>query len=310
MDPAAARGYYLQEYLLYLSVEKSLARRTLEEYEADLKLFLDSLQPHFDDGLQFAAIDVRTVREFLAYLRREKRYTANAMNRKIACLKGYFRFLEAEGFIASSPMQRISSAKDGRPLPKVLQEEEVETFLQTAETQGEDREDPVLALRDKVILELLYATGIRISELVGLDIGDINWDKGTLRVLGKGNKERYVFFNPVAAEMLGQYLGVRPKTKHSALFLNRFNERLSARAVQIRFAKVLQQSGLTKKASPHTMRHSFATHMLQGGSDLVTIKELLGHENLSTTQIYTNISRTRMKQVYDQAHPRGSASGQ
>lgn len=307
MELARARGYYLQDYLTYLSVEKSLARRTLEEYEADLRIFLEYLRPFLEDDLTLAGIDVRTIREFLTYLKRTRNYSANAMNRKIACLKGYFRYLEAEGHIATSPMQRISSAKDGRPLPKVLEEEEVDKMLQTAQQQGTERDDPVLALRDEAILELLYATGIRISELTGLDIGDINWDKSTLRVVGKGNKERLVFFNPNAAELLGRYLEVRPKTKHSALFLNRFQERLSVRAVQLRFANLLKQSGLTKKASPHTMRHSFATHMLSGGSDLVTIKELLGHENLSTTQIYTNLSRVQMKQVYDQTHPRSRA---
>ena len=300
----AARGYYVQDYLTYLSVERALARRTLHEYEQDLALFFEYLQPFLQEELTLASIDVRTIREFLAYLRRQRNYTANALNRKIACLKGYFRYLESEGHIPSSPMQRIASAKDGRLLPKVLSEDEVHDFLETAEARIEERHNPALGIRDRAILELFYAAGMRLSELVGLNLGDIDLAKRTLRVTGKGNKQRYVFITELAAGYLQDYLQIRPKVKHEAVFLNRFDERLSPRAVQLMFAKILQLSGLNKPASPHTLRHSFATHLLEGGSDLVTIKELLGHESLSTTQVYTNISRRKMRDVYDVSHPR------
>ena len=294
-----ARDFYLPDYLTYLSVERTLARRTVHEYEQDLRLFLDYLQPFFADDLTLAGIDVRTVREFLAHLRRQKNYTAAALNRKIASLKGYFRFLEAEGYIASSPMQRISSAKEGRLLPKVMSEQEVEVLLDSPT----EKQSPALAARDQAILELFYSSGIRLSELVGLDLQDLDWEKLQLRVTGKGNKQRYVFLSSTAADALRHYLEVR-EHKSDALFLNRFGQRISTRAVQLLFKQRMGGAQLQRKASPHTLRHSFATHLLEGGSDLVTIKELLGHESLQTTQIYTNISRRKMRDVYDQSHPR------
>ncbi len=303
-DLARARGYFVQDFLVYLSVERGLGRRTIEEYEHDLKHFFDYLEPYLAEDLTLERIDARTVREFLAHLRRERNYTANALNRKIACLKTFFKFLEGEEYIPSSPMKKISSAKDGRKLPKVLTEDEVFHILETAEERIESAPNREYALRDRAILELFYATGIRLAELVALDLNDLDIDRLSLRVTGKGNKQRQVFMNRTAAACLQDYLASRPKIRGNALFLNRFGDRLSRRAVELMFAKILEQAGIEKSASPHTLRHSFATHMLEGGSDLVTIKELLGHENLSTTQIYTNISRRKMRDAYDQAHPR------
>lgn len=294
-----ARDYFLPDYLTYLSVERTLARRTIHEYEQDLRLFLDYLEPFFQEDLTLATVDARTVREFLAFLRNRKKYTPSALNRKIASIKGYFRFLEAEGHITSSPMQRISSAKEGRLLPKVMSEQEVKVFLE----QPGEKLSPELVARDQAILELFYSAGIRLSELVGLNLQDIDWEKLHLRVTGKGNKQRFVFLTTTSAQCIQEYLKQRSH-KSEALFLNRFGKRLSTRAVQILFRGRLNQAQLQRQASPHTLRHSFATHMLEGGSDLVTIKELLGHESLSTTQIYTNISRRKMREVYDQSHPR------
>ena len=303
-DRDRASGYYVRDYLTYLSVERTLSTRTIAEYEGDLAIFLGFMEPFLQEDLTLSGIDARTIREFLAHLRKDRQYTANALNRKIACLKGYFRYLESEGIIPASPLQRIKSAKEGRMLPKVLSENEVESLLKTAEQPRPTSENPVLAARDSAILELFYAAGLRLSELVGLDLGDIDREAMTLRVLGKGNKERVVFINQTALAAVDEYLKVRPKVKTTALFLNRFGDRLSQRAIQLMFASTLERSDVTRKASPHTLRHSFATHMLEGGSDLVTIKELLGHESLQTTQIYTNISRARMRDVYNDSHPR------
>lgn len=295
-----ARDYYLPDYLTYLAVERTLARRTIEEYEADLRGFLEYMKPFLDDDLTLEGIDGRTVREYLGYLRQKKNYTPSALNRKIASLKGYFKFLEAEGHVPSSPMSRITSAREGRLLPKVMSEQEVETLLHE---QQSEKLDPELVARDQAILELFYSSGLRLSELVGLDVCDIDWEKLHLRVTGKGNKQRFVFVNQTAAEAISAYLEMRSH-KADALFLNRFGARISTRAVQMLFSKRLNKAQLIRRASPHTLRHSFATHMLEGGSDLVTIKELLGHESLQTTQIYTNISRRKMRDVYDQSHPR------
>ena len=295
-----ARDYYLPDYLTYLSVERTLARRTIHEYEQDLRLFLDYLAPFFAEELTLEAVDARTVREFLAFLRNKKNYSASALNRKIAALKGYFKFLEGEGYLKSSPMQRISSAKEGRLLPKVMSEQEVEVLL---DQPTEEKLSPELAARDQAILELFYSSGLRLSELVGVNLPDIDREKLHLRVTGKGNKQRFVFLTPHAGQAIQAYLKVRTH-KSEALFLNRFGQRISNRAVQILFSKRMGSAQLQRKASPHTLRHSFATHLLEGGSDLVTIKELLGHESLQTTQIYTNISRRKMREAYDQAHPR------
>jgi len=304
-DLHRAHGYHVQDYLLHLSVERSLGRRTIEEYESDLELFFNWLEPLFADGLTLVNLDVRTIREFLAHLRHDRGYTASGLNRKIACLKGYFSFLEMEKILSHNPMTRVRSAKEARLLPKVLSPEDMEVLLQTVEDRIGATKNPQLAHRDKAIFELFYATGIRLSELVGLNAEDIDFRGRTLRVLGKGRKERVVFFNQTAAQALTDYLHCTPRSESSSpLFLNRYGARLSQRGVEKMFATILKMSGLDKHASPHTLRHSFATHLLEGGSDLVTIKELLGHESLQTTQVYTNITRARMQAVYDRSHPR------
>lgn len=304
-DLHRARGYYIQDYLLHLSVERSLGRRTIEEYESDLGLFTEWLEPLFQDGLPFQELDTRTIREFLAHLRHDRQYTASGLNRKIACLKGYFAYLETEKILSSNPMSRIRSAKEARLLPKVLSQNEIELLLETVEDRIKSTKNPHLALRDCAIFELFYASGIRLSELVGLDVSDLDLNRRTMRVIGKGRKERVVFLNQTACDAITEYLHATPRGNASgALFLNRYGARLSQRGVEKMFTQVLKESGLEKHASPHTLRHSFATHLLEGGSDLVTIKELLGHESLQTTQVYTNLSKQRMRAVYERAHPR------
>ncbi len=258
------RDYYLPDYLTYLSVERTLARRTIHEYEQDLRLFLDYLAPFFAEELTLATIDARTIREFLAYLRNKKNYSPSALNRKIAALKGYFKFLEGEGYLTSSPMQRISSAKEGRLLPKVMSEQEVEVLL---DQPTEEKLSPELAARDQAILELFYSSGLRLSELVGVNLQDIDWEKLHLRVTGKGNKQRFVFLTPHAGQAIQAYLKLRTH-KSEALFLNRFGQRLSTRAVQILFGKRMDSAQLQRKASPHAatlLRHPSAGRRLGPG---------------------------------------------
>ena len=297
------RTWYVDDFLRYITVERNLAARTIREYGDDLRIFFDYLSPLLADGLTLDSIDSRTIGEFLAYLRIEHHYTAPALNRKIACLKSYFHFLERDGRLSSSPMDMISSAKEGRLLPKVLNRSDVQQLLSYAHSQSDGSKD-WKAYRNTAILELFYATGMRLVELTGLNLSDLNFDDYSIRVTGKGNKQRIVFMNQVSVDALHSYLHVRPATRDSAVFLNRFYNRLSRRAIEIIFEKLKEEAGVFKDASPHTMRHSFATHMLEGGADLVTIKELLGHSSLSTTQIYTNLSRTKMREVYDNSHPR------
>ena len=299
-----ARGWYVEDFLEHLAVERNLSRRTVHEYEADLRLFYEFFTPYLDDGLTLEGMDERTLREFLSYLRRQRDYTPQGLNRKIACLKSYFRFLEKEGHITSSPMEQIRSARGGRLLPKVLSQDEVELILRTAQARMAEKPGEWGPIRDRAILEMFYATGMRLAELVGLNLSDLNLPEMTLRVTGKGNKQRMVFLNEAGLAALQAWLACRPRTRTDALFLNRFRDRLSRRAVELMFEKLKTEAGLEKAASPPTLRQSFATHMLEGGSDLVTIQELMGHQSLSTTQVYTNLSRERMRAVYESSHPR------
>lgn len=282
-----------------------MGRRTVHEYEADLDHFFTWLEPLFQDGLEFEDLDTRTVREFLAHLRHDRNYTSNGLNRKIACLKGYFAYLESEKILSKDPMSRVRSAKESKLLPKVLSPEEIDVLLETVEERIGQTKNPQLALRNRAIFELFYATGIRLSELVSLSVDDFDFRRHTLRVVGKGQKERVVFFNQTASQALSDYIHGTPGiTPGGPLFLNRYGARISQRGVEKMFTMILKESGLDKHCSPHTLRHSFATHLLEGGSDLMTIKELLGHQSLQTTQVYTNLSRQGMRRVYEKAHPR------
>lgn len=293
------REFLVRDFLNYLAVEENLSPRTIEEYSHDLRIFFSFFEPHFKKDLTLDKIDERTIREFLTYLKLEKKYTAKSLNRKIATLKAYFSFIEAEELITKSPMAKIKSAKLGKRLPKVLTKEEVERFFGAIESSPDPH-----SIRDKAIFELFYATGIRISELTSLNHDSIDFENMLIKVRGKGNKERFVLINESTKKAVTDYLAGRPKTGSPALFISRKNVRLSDRMIEYIFAKYLKAAGINKDASPHTLRHSFATHMLEGGADLMSIKELLGHENLSTTQIYTNISLKHIEETYKRSHPR------
>jgi site-specific recombinase XerD len=244
-------------------------------------------------------MDDKTIREFLTYLKINKSYTPKAINRKIATIRSYFDFLVTEGYLKTNPVQKLKSAKLGRHLPKVLTESDIKLFFETLYNTKDD-----FVIRDIAIFELFYASGIRISELTGINIEDIDFDNMMIKVKGKGDKERIVLINESAYKAINNYLNQRPQVNSRSLFISKKNTRLSARMIEYIFEKYLKKAGINKPASPHTLRHSFATHMLQRGSDLVTIKELLGHANLSTTQIYTNISLQHIKETYNKTHPR------
>jgi site-specific recombinase XerD len=303
------RGFYVDEFINYLIVERNLSKRTVKEYSRDLQIFFDYFHPHFERELTLDNMDERTIREFLTHLKLERDYSSKALNRKISTLKAYFLFIEQEKYIEKSPMHRVKSVKMEKHFPKVFSQDDVNRIIETASDSSEsvnNRSYKMLFdpnIRDQAILELFYATGMRIAELSGLNIEDINFDNKLIKVTGKGNKQRMVIMNQAASDAIQDWLKIRPK-KGRALFLNRSGERMSIRGIQKMFRKRLVQSGISSPGSPHTMRHSFATHLLEGGADLVSIKELLGHENLSTTQIYTNIALNRIIKVYEESHPR------
>jgi len=321
---ARKRNYFVDDFINFLAIERNLSKRTIKEYSHDLKIFFEFFKPFLEEELTLYTIDERTIREFLTFLRVDKDYSAKALNRKISTLKAYFRFIEDEKYIEKSPMNRIKTVRMEKHIPKVFSQKEVNQLLDAAGEENENiKEDNArasshrkkikkrtyktdfnLSLRDRAILELFYATGMRIAELSGLNIEDIDFDAKMLKVTGKGNKQRMVLMNESAINALNAYLPERPKASNRAVFLNRNRGRLSIRGIQILFKKYLRLSGVPRDGSPHTMRHSFATHLLEGGADLVSIKELLGHENLSTTQIYINIAMQRIKKVYQDSHPR------
>jgi integrase/recombinase XerC len=233
-----------------------------------------------------------------------KGHKKTTIARKLSALRSFFRFLVKRGVIRRNPAEMVLTPKRGRPVPNYLPVDE--TFRLLDGLKG----DSVLALRNRAILETLYSAGLRVGELVGIDVGDVDFDKGLVRVLGKGNKERLSPVGNKALSRIRAYLDLRRQGKttddagHEPLFLNRLGGRLTARSVARLLDKAIRQLGLMRPVTPHGLRHTFATHMLDAGADLRMVQELLGHASLTTTQRYTHVSIDRLMEVYDKTHPR------
>lgn len=293
----------IAEFAAYLRLERGQSPRTSEEYARDVELFGAFLEPGHPKDAPFAQLERTTtsdVRRFVMELMGPRKYTPVSVRRKIAALRAYFSLQKREGRRADNPAQDVPPPKAPKRLPHVMSEPEVGKLLRTRIAGKSDEQ----RLRDIAMMELLYASGIRRAELVGLNLSDVDLDRRIMRVIGKGNKQRTVFINQAAADAIRNYLSVRPRSTDEALFLSKRKARLSHRQAWVVFRQFAQLSGLTKHVTPHVMRHSFATHLLENGADLMTIKELLGHESLSTTQIYTNVSLEHMRRSYEEAHPR------
>lgn len=294
----------IAEFAAYLRLERGQSQRTSEEYARDIELFGTFLEPGHPKTAPFYRLKdttVSDVRRFVMELMGPRKYTPTSVRRKIAALRSYFALQKREGRREDNPAADVPPPKAPKRLPQVMSEPEVTRLLKTRPVAG--KTDFQLR-RDIAIMELLYASGIRRAELVGLNLSDVDLDRRVMRVIGKGNKQRTVFLNQAAADAIRNYLAFRPRTVDEALFLSRRKTRLSHRQAWVIFREFAQLSGLQKHVTPHVMRHSFATHLLENGADLVTIKELLGHESLSTTQIYTNVSLEHMRRSYEEAHPR------
>lgn len=297
VDPSIA------EFAAYLRLERGQSPRTSEEYARDVELFGSFLEPGHPKTTAFLKLPTATtsdVRRFVMELMGPRAYTATSVRRKIAALRSFFALQKREGRRADNPAQDVPPPKAAKRLPHVMSENEVAKLLRTRVSGKTDFQ----RLRDVAMMELLYASGIRRAELVGLNISDVDLDRRVMRVIGKGNKQRTVFINQASSDAIRNYLGVRPRTPDEALFLSKRKTRLSHRQAWVIFRQFAELSGITQHVTPHVMRHSFATHLLENGADLVTIKELLGHESLSTTQIYTNVSLEHMRRSYEEAHPR------
>lgn len=309
----------VRQFLDYLKLEKHFSDYTVRSYGADLVQFGQFLAGEIGQAHANVApgtmtpeqIDERivkcetiTVREFLAYLYAQN-YTMSTTARKLATLRSFYKFLIKRGMLSVNPLSTIRTPKQEKRLPKCLDLEQVQRLL---EAPGDA---DVLAARDRAMLEVLYSSGIRVSELVELETSDLDLQEGVLRVRGKGRKDRLTPIGSQAIKALQRYFEMRaadPKMSNSPhgarVFLNKHGESLSTRSVRRKLDKYLVMAGLDPGISPHTLRHSFATHLLNNGADLRSVQELLGHQSLSTTQIYTHLTTARMKEAYDKAHPR------
>ena len=278
-----------------IRLERGQSERTASEYGRDVDAFRTWL-----GGTPLWQATASEIRRYVMHLMGERGYTPTSVRRKIAALRAFFAWQRREGKRSDNPSAEIRPPKPEKRLPRVLSEGEVGQLLGTRIAGRSE----FTRVRDRAMLELLYASGIRRAELVGLNLEDVDLERRRMRVLGKGNKPRIVFFNHAAAAAMALYLGMRPRTGDQAFFVGRSGRRLNADYAGEVFRLFARLSGLSKHATPHVLRHSFATHLLENGADLMTIKELLGHESLATTQIYTNVSLEHMRKAYEEAHPR------
>ncbi|MDD3593498.1 MAG: tyrosine recombinase XerC [Candidatus Gastranaerophilales bacterium] len=291
----------LEEFLLYLEVERNLSKHTLRAYTGDVEHFLFWLK-----NLPVQEVNTNTVRLYLAQIQHFN-YSKTTISRKIAALRTFYRFLYRERLVELNPVDNIRSPKKIKKLPNFLNEDEVEQIFNCIALNS-----PTNA-RNRAILELLYATGMRISELCGLNFENLNLEENEITVFGKGAKERIVLVSNRAKTYLEVYINdFRPDyaleneiiRENTPVFINNTGYRLNQRSVNKVLQKISEELFITKKISPHIFRHSFATRLLENGADLRVVQELLGHASISNTQIYTHVSKERLKQAYMQAHPR------
>lgn len=319
----------ITEFLNYLKFERHFSPHTAKCYSADLAQFCGFLTGEADNGNGAALsgngnhqaapgtavinatdlkqrllhIETEDVRSFLAHLGKQD-YSKSTTARKLATLRSFYKFCLRRGYIQANPLASIRTPKQEKRLPKFLEVEQVTRLLNTPDATT------LLGARDKAMFEVLYSTGMRVSELVDLNRSDIDETAQCIRVRGKGKKHRTTPIGPTALGAVRQYLKLRESDpRHAsfdteALFVNKHGKRLSTRSVRRKLDKYLIEAGIDPSVSPHTLRHSFATHMLNNGADLRGVQELLGHQSISTTQIYTHLTSARLKKAYDEAHPR------
>ena len=324
---------FIHQFIHYLSVEKNASPHTCRCYRRDLEGFEDflkstgiSLTPK--GGVRIEKVDRLAIRKYLSFLHRKNKKSSIA--RKLSTLRSFFKYLVREQVIPSNPAKSVSTPKVEKTLPTTLSVDEAFRLMESPKSISEKSSEGVKekSLRDRAILELLYSSGLRVSELVGLDSNQLDLDLGIVRVMGKGRKERIVPVGVKAIEVLKAYLeergmlkGLRPGGRASrramrlsepaagpegdeAIFVNSLGGRLTARSVGRLIKKYSRFSGIFRKVSPHSLRHTFATHLLDAGADIREIQEMLGHSSLSTTQRYTHVSMGKLMEVYDKAHPR------
>lgn len=290
----------INKFLDYLSYERNFSKYTVLNYGEDLKFFIDYLNKKKINDIR--NVDYQIIRNYLVYMH-NKKLSKKTISRRISTLRSFFKYLLNKEYINDNPMTLISNPKLDKLLPKFLYKEELE------EIENIPDMDTINGIRDKLIIEMFYSTGIRVSELSNLKINDIDFKERKINIFGKGSKERIVLFGETCLKLINLYLDKsRPFILNDGdspyLFVNKRKNRLSENSIRIIIKDVLKKSGLNVKLTPHVLRHTFATDLLNNGADLRTVQELLGHENLQTTEVYTHITNERLKKVFNNCHPR------
>ncbi|MGB6178395.1 site-specific tyrosine recombinase XerD [Carnobacterium sp.] len=291
----------LAGYIRFLTIERGLSKNTIESYLRDLKKYLLFLKENH--LMTWDSIDRYAVLSFLQQLKEEKK-AAGSIIRMVSSLRQFHQFLRQEKLATVDPMAHIDTPKKAQTLPKILSTKEVEILIETPDTSQ------TLGIRDRTILEVMYATGLRVSELTELKLDDLHLSLGLIQTIGKGEKERILPLGDLAIKWIETYLNhsrnrlERSDCRSDFVFLNHHGRKLTRQGIWKNLNILVKKAGIKKEVTPHTLRHSFATHLLENGADLRTVQELLGHSDISTTQIYTHISTHRMSSVYKTYHPR------
>ena len=284
---------YIEKYLEYLKIQKNYSINTIEGYEEDIEFFKKFLDKN---SYNIREVEYKDIRQFFNYMDSLK-LSKNTISRKISSLRSFYKYLARNNYIKYNPFSLTKGPKKDKLLPKFLYYNELEEMFNICDTTT------FYGLRDRLILEILYATGIRVGELEYMKIKDINFYENKIKILGKGNKERIVYFGEYTREILDLYLKQRTD-KNEYLLINNHKERLTSRGIRYILNKIIAKTSIETKISPHMLRHTFATHMLNEGCDLLSVQELLGHESLRATQVYTHVTNDRLKDVYLKTHPR------
>jgi integrase/recombinase XerC len=290
---------FVSDFLTQLKIERQASAHTLRCYEHDLAIYCRYLTEAQGEGTDPTQVDPARLRRYSAWLTGQG-FAASTVARRLASLRSFFRYLRRQGLVGSDPSAGLRNPKQAKRLPRLLRVDEVIRLLDSVPVDGS------AGVRDRAMLETLYGGGLRVSELVGLNLDDLDIEQELVKVRGKGRRERLCPVGPMALEWLGLWVPLRrPRVAFDkALFLNQRGSRLTTRSVGRLLEAHLLRAGLVNTASPHTLRHSFATHLLDRGADLRSVQELLGHRNLTTTQIYTHVTQERLMDIYDGAHPR------
>ncbi|HLU21914.1 MAG TPA: tyrosine recombinase XerC [Bacillaceae bacterium] len=291
---------FVNSFIEYLQIEKNYSENTINSYKKDIEQFLLFLHA---EGIVVTDVEYFNARLYVTELYHQKISRASAA-RKISCIRSFYKFLLREQIVMENPFALVIQPKKEKKLPSFFYEEELELLFDVC------REPTPLKIRDLALLELLYATGIRVSECANIQLSDIDFDIGTILVKGKGRKERYVPFGSFAHEAIQKYIEegrsvlMQEKEKHTFFFVNSRGGPLTTRGIRYILSKIIESAALTGKIHPHMLRHTFATHMLNNGADMRTVQELLGHDNLSSTQVYTHITKEHLRKTYMNHHPR------